>query len=47
METEVPSDIPIAPGKSFPTAFAVWDGSRGDRNGQKQITIWHLLEVER
>lgn len=27
-------------------AFAVWDGSRSDRNGQKSVSIWHRLEVE-
>lgn len=26
--------------------FAVWDGSQGDRNGQKRITIWQDLLLE-
>jgi mono/diheme cytochrome c family protein len=27
-------------------AFALWDGSLGDRNGQKLVSIWHDLELE-
>lgn len=28
-------------------AFAVWDGSAGDRNGQKNVTIWQCLQIEK
>jgi mono/diheme cytochrome c family protein len=28
-------------------AFAVWDGSHRDRDGQKSFTIWQDLEIER
>jgi mono/diheme cytochrome c family protein len=28
-------------------AFAVWDGTQGDRNGQKSVSIWHRLELEK
>ncbi len=38
-------NAPLAPGQRVPAAFACWDGSAGDRNGQKQITIWHDLEI--
>jgi hypothetical protein len=27
-------------------AFAVWNGSQMDRNGQKSVTIWHRLKFE-
>ncbi len=27
-------------------SFAVWDGSAGDRNGQKQVSMWHKLELK-
>ncbi len=27
-------------------AFAVWDGARGDRNGQKMVSIWNKLILE-
>jgi cytochrome c oxidase cbb3-type subunit 2 len=26
-------------------AFACWDGNAGDRNGQKNVTIWHRLQI--
>ena len=28
-------------------AFAVWDGMHKDRGGQKSITIWQDLEIEK
>jgi hypothetical protein len=27
-----------------PAAFAIWDGSGGDRNGLKMFSIWYVLE---
>jgi mono/diheme cytochrome c family protein len=39
-------NLALAPGKSLSIAFGVWDGSAGDRNGQKSVTIWHLLSIE-
>ncbi len=38
-------EAPLIPGRRVPVAFAAWDGSAGDRNGQKSITIWHDLEI--
>ncbi|MEO6810340.1 MAG: ethylbenzene dehydrogenase-related protein [Isosphaeraceae bacterium] len=38
--------ISIAPGGALSVAFAVWDGSSHDRNGQKMVSIWHELTVE-
>ncbi|CAN5338176.1 hypothetical protein BH09PLA1_BH09PLA1_00150 [soil metagenome] len=38
--------VVLAPGKSLSVAFAVWDGHAGDRNGQKSLTIWHLLSLD-
>lgn len=32
---------------SIRIAFALWDGSRGDRNGQKMISIWNELVLEK
>jgi DMSO reductase family type II enzyme heme b subunit len=39
-------DVEFAPGQTVHVAIAVWDGSAGDRNGQKSVTIWHRLELE-
>ena len=37
----------LRPGGGASVAFAVWDGSHQDRDGQKSITIWQDLELER
>ncbi|MBI3820413.1 MAG: c-type cytochrome [Planctomycetes bacterium] len=41
------TEAALDPGRHIPVAFAVWDGDAGDRNGQKSITIWHDLEIQR
>jgi hypothetical protein len=28
-------------------SFAVWDGSAGDRDGKKSVTIWQELVIAR
>jgi mono/diheme cytochrome c family protein len=40
-------DIRFKAGETVSIAFAVWDGSAGDRNGQKSVTIWHKLSIEK
>jgi mono/diheme cytochrome c family protein len=42
-----PAVVDLAPGSRGYLAAAVWDGSAGDRNGQKSVTVWHALELER
>lgn len=44
----VPTDagVSLSPGSSASIAFALWDGAVRDRNGQKQVSIWHDLKVE-
>jgi len=39
--------VSLAPGERASVAFAVWDGSHDDRDGQKSVTIWQDLELER
>jgi mono/diheme cytochrome c family protein len=36
---------PIRGGRPVPIAFAVWDGSAGDRDGKKSVTIWQDLVI--
>lgn len=38
--------VTLVPGQRASVAFAVWEGSHRDRNGQKQVTIWQDLELE-
>jgi len=37
--------VDLAPGKTVPVAFAVWNGSAGDRDGKKSVTIWQDLVI--
>lgn len=39
-------DVPLSGGKLVSVAFAVWNGSAGDRNGQKSVSIWNTLAFE-
>ncbi len=38
--------VSLNSGKKCFIAFSIWDGAARDRNGQKQISIWHELTVE-
>jgi DMSO reductase family type II enzyme heme b subunit len=38
--------VALEPGERASVAFAVWDGSLHDRDGQKLITIWQDLQIE-
>jgi mono/diheme cytochrome c family protein len=38
--------VRLRPGASAPLAFAVWNGSAGDRDGKKSVTIWQELKLE-
>ncbi|MDA1192583.1 MAG: ethylbenzene dehydrogenase-related protein, partial [Candidatus Poribacteria bacterium] len=46
MTTNDPLDVHFEPGATIPIAFAVWDGSGGDRNGQKSVTTWDELILQ-
>lgn len=35
--------VHLQAGATVPVAFAVWDGSAGDRDGRKSVTIWQDL----
>ena len=37
--------VTLRPGGRAPVAFAVWNGSAGDRDGKKSVTIWQELEI--
>ncbi|MDH4102249.1 MAG: ethylbenzene dehydrogenase-related protein [Thermoleophilia bacterium] len=37
---------PLAPGSSWPVAFAVWLGSEENRGGRKHIANWQTLQLE-
>jgi mono/diheme cytochrome c family protein len=39
--------VQLKPGETVPVAFAVWNGSAGDRDGKKSVTIWQELVIER
>lgn len=39
-------DVRFKSKTAMSVAFAVWNGQAGDRNGQKEVTIWHRLNLE-
>jgi hypothetical protein len=38
--------LQFGPGKKINTAFAIFDGSKKDRNGQKMVSIWNELALQ-
>ena len=40
------SNFRFGEGTAVPFAFAVWDGSKGERNGQKAFSFWHDLSLK-
>lgn len=45
MSAAIEGEAALTPGLSAFLAFAVWDGSQLDRNGQKSVSVWHRLQV--
>ncbi len=45
LESTEKNDVILKPGVVIPVAFAVWDGSLNDRNGQKMVTNWYRLTI--
>lgn len=46
MESPGKQDAQLLAGSIHPIGFAVWDGFRRDRNGQKSVTTWYKLRIE-
>ncbi|MBI1991713.1 MAG: c-type cytochrome [Candidatus Omnitrophica bacterium] len=40
-------DLPLQAGQKVSVAFAVWDGQAEDRDGQKSVSVWQRLQLER
>jgi len=47
LKTADKKDLQLNRAKMVSIAFAVWDGSAHDRNGQKSVSIWNKLVVGR
>ncbi len=39
-------DIQLRSGEQVSVAFAIWQGSAAERNGQKSVSIWNRLRIE-
>jgi hypothetical protein len=39
--------VALHQGTTVPVAFAVWNGSAGDRDGKKSVTIWQEMKIEK
>lgn len=35
------------PGVTVPVAFAAWDGTKGERGGEKAVSTWYFLSLEK
>ena len=35
----------LEPGARLPSAFAVWNGAYGERDGRKAVSIWYYLRL--
>jgi len=40
-------DLALRPGQTVSMACAVWDGQAEDRDGQKSVSVWNALQLER
>lgn len=37
----------FTPGMTLPFAFAAWDGGKGERGGEKAVSTWYFVSLER
>jgi hypothetical protein len=47
LESGQSGDIQLQEGQTVSLALAIWDGQAGDRDGQKSISIWQRLTLEK
>lgn len=38
-------DVKFSKGSAIPISFALWNGARGDRNGQKAVSTWYKIKL--
>jgi cytochrome c len=47
MAARFANQLALAPGGQWNLALAVWDGAAEERNGQKSVTVWQELLIQR
>ncbi|MEF9475758.1 MAG: ethylbenzene dehydrogenase-related protein [Candidatus Mariimomonas ferrooxydans] len=47
LKTASEKDVQFEAGKQVSIAFALWDGERRDRDGQKTVSYWQILKIEK
>ncbi len=45
LASDQPHDVSFEPGQVYSIAFAVWDGSNGERDGEKSTSQWVSLQL--
>lgn len=40
-------EFSFTPGLTLPLAFAAWDGGKGERGGEKAVSTWYFVSLER
>lgn len=47
LDLDTSGEVILSPGKTYPVAFAVWDGANYERGAQKSTSQWVSLEIRR
>jgi mono/diheme cytochrome c family protein len=47
LDADTEGGVDLEPGRRASVSFAVWNGSAGDRDGKKSVTIWQELAIAR
>jgi hypothetical protein len=47
LTTSQPADAQFEAGKAYSMAFAAWDGANNERNGQKSVSRWVALSINK
>jgi hypothetical protein len=47
LDVDTSGEVSLSPGKTYPVAFAVWDGANYERGAQKSTSQWVSLEIKR
>jgi len=45
MQACCPGEVQLAPGDSVFVGAAAWDGDQRERNGQRSVSVWHVLRI--
>jgi hypothetical protein len=47
LSAKTEDELPLAAGRTISVGIAIFDGNAKDRNGQKNVSVWNTLHLER